>query len=127
MSLAREEHMPETPPDVSVAQAVQASLHSVARLLREPHPLSAEAQDALAGYIDELTSLLADPQAPPEAVRHLADSTAHLVEAVHHRDEGLITAARDRLEQAILGAGAQVPVAAGVARRVLDALANIGI
>jgi hypothetical protein len=119
--------MPETSPQTSVAQAVQASLQAVARLLREPHPLSAEAQEALAGYIDELSALLAAPEAPPEAVRHLAESTVHLVEAVHHRDEGLVTAARGRLEQAILGAEAQAPVAAGVARRVLDALANIGI
>jgi hypothetical protein len=119
--------MPDTTPEPSVNSAVQASLQAVARLLREPHPLSAEAQDALAGYIDELSALLANPQAPPEAVRHLADSTAHLVEAVHHRDEGLITLARARLQQAILGAEAQAPVAAGVARRVLEALANIGI
>jgi len=119
--------MPETSPEPSVQSAIQSSLQAVAKLLREPQPLSAEAKDALAGYVEELSALLGNPQAPPEAVRHLADSTAHLVEAVHRRDRGLIASARDRLEQAILNAESHAPVAAGVARRVLDALANIGI
>jgi hypothetical protein len=121
--------MPEQlPSGSSVPAPVAASLHAVAEVLRDPHPLTAEAREALAALVDELGNLLAAPEAPPEAVRHLADSTAHLVQAVHRRaDEGLLASARDRLEQAILGAEAQAPLAAGVARRVLDALASIGI
>jgi nucleoside-triphosphatase THEP1 len=111
-----------------IPPSVQASLHAVAEVLRDPHPLSAEAREALAALVDELGNLLTAPGAPPEAVTHLADSTAHLVQAVHRRaDEGLLAAARDRLEQAILGVEAQAPLAAGIARRVLDALAGIGI
>jgi hypothetical protein len=120
--------MPEQPSGSSLPPSVQASLHAVAEVLRDPHPLSAEAREALAALMDELGNLLAAPTAPPEAVAHLADSTAHLAQAVHRRaDEGRLAAARDRLEQAILAAEAQAPLVAGVARRVLDALAGIGI
>jgi hypothetical protein len=121
--------MPEQPSaGPPLPPAVQASLHAVAQALRDPHPLDPEARAALAALVDELGNLLANPQVPDEAVRHLADSTAHLVQAVRRRaDEGLLAAARGRLEQAILGVEAQAPLAAGVARRLLDALANIGI
>jgi nucleoside-triphosphatase THEP1 len=121
--------MPEpTPSGPPIPPSVQASLHAVAEVLRDPHPLSAEAREALAALVDELGNLLSEPGAPPEAVAHLADSTAHLVQAVHRRaDEGLLAAARDRVEQAILGVEAQAPLAAGIARRVLDALSGIGI
>jgi hypothetical protein len=121
--------MPEQPPSgPSVPPSVQASLHAVAEVLRDPHPLSLEAREALAALVDELGNLLVMPGAPPEAVAHLADSTAHLVQAVHRRaDEGILVGARDRLEQAILGVESHAPLAAGIARRVLDALAGIGI
>jgi nucleoside-triphosphatase THEP1 len=122
--------MPEPEPSGSptIPPSVQASLHAVAEVLRDPHPLSTEAREALAALVDELGNLLSAPGAPPEAVTHLADSTAQLVQAVHrHAHEGMLAAARDRLEQAILGVEVDAPVVAGVARRVLDALAGIGI
>src|SRR5579872_7120549 len=110
--------MPEQPPSgTSLPPSVQASLHAVAEVLRDPHPLSAEAREALAALVDELGNLLTATAPPPAAVAHLADSTAHLAQAVHRRaDEGLLAAARDRLEKAILGAEAHAPLAAGVAR-----------
>ncbi len=112
----------------SMSATIQSSLHAIAEVLREPHPLSAEAQEALAGLMDELSHVLAAPEPPPQTVAHLAESTARLVQAVHRReDAGLLAAARNRVEQAILGAEAHAPLAAGIARRVLDALANIGI
>jgi hypothetical protein len=111
-----------------VPPGIQASLHTIAEILRDPHPLSPEARKALAELMDELGALLATPSVPAEALGHLAQSTAHLVQVTHRRaDAGLVAAARDRLEQAILGAESQAPLAAGIARRVLDALANIGI
>jgi hypothetical protein len=120
--------MPEMPSDPSTPATLQASLHTIASVLREPHPLGAEAQDALAGLMDELGNVLSAPNPPPEAVKRLADSTARLVQAVHRRaDAGLLAQARDRVEQAILGAESHAPLAAGITRRLLDALANIGI
>jgi hypothetical protein len=111
-----------------VPSGIQASLHTIAEVLRDPHPLSPEVRQALAELMDELGALLASPSVPDEALGHLAQSTAHLVQAAHRRaDEGLLAAARDRLEQAILGVERHAPLAAGIARRILDALANIGI
>jgi hypothetical protein len=122
---AMSEPSPSGPP---VPPALQASLHTIAEVLRDPHPLSLEAREALAALMDEVGNLLTVPNVPPEALNHLAASTAHLARAAHRRaDEGLLATARDRVEQAILGIEAQAPVAAGFARRFLDALANIGI
>ena len=121
--------MPEQPPSGQPEPSgVPASLHAIARLLRESPPLSPEAQQALAALLDELGNALESAPLPPAEVTHLADITAHFVQAVRHRhDPGRLAAARDRLEQAILGAEAQAPLAAGLAQRLLDALANIGI
>jgi hypothetical protein len=123
--------MPEQPPSgAPVPSGIRGSLHAIAQVLREVHPLSREAQQALAGLIDDLGNSLALAVAPvpPEELTRLAASTAHLVRLVHRRAEpGLLASARDRLEQAILSAEAQAPLSSGLARRFLDALANIGI
>jgi hypothetical protein len=107
---------------------VQASLLTIARLLRETHHLGQEAQQTLAELIDELGHALGSSAASPEELAHLTESTAKLVEAVHHQhDEGVLAAARDRLEGAVIGAEARAPLVAGVVRRLLDALSNLGI
>ena len=115
--------MSEPQPSDSVAK-----FHAVAQLLREAHHLGPEAQRELADLLDELGAALASDAVPPAEKAHLADSAAHLVRALHQQhDEGLWGRARHRLEQAIVAAEAQAPVAAGVARRLVDALANLGI
>src|SRR4051812_44522200 len=106
---------------------VQNRLHEVARLLRESRQLDAESQRTLAELVDELSNALREGNVPPAEVAHLADSTAHLAESLHHRhDTGVLGKARERLEGAVLAAEAKAPTAVGLARRVLDALANIG-
>jgi hypothetical protein len=61
-------------------------------------------------------------------VAHLAESTALLAHAVHRQETpGLLAAARDRVEAAILAAESKAPLTAGLVRRLLDTLANIGI
>src|SRR5947209_11794393 len=117
--------MSEQPPGgLPVTSEVEASLHTVARVLREAQPLGPEARRALADLVDELGNVLHSAAVPPPDVRHLADSTTHLIQALHQRqDPGRLARARDRLEQAILGIESQAPVAAGLARRVMDALA----
>jgi hypothetical protein len=82
----------------------------------------------LADLIDELGNAAGSAEMPPAEVSHLAESTTQFIQALHRRHEpGRLTAARNRLEQAVLQAESRAPVAAGVARRVLDALANLGI
>ena len=41
--------------------------------------------------------------------------------------EGVLAAARHRLEEAVVAAEARAPTVAGVARRLLDALSSLGI
>jgi|SRR6516162_7526330 hypothetical protein len=118
----------ETPSGEATPLGVQPSLHAVAEILRDPHPLSLEVRRALAEFVDELGTALAGSAVPPAEVTHLAESAAHLVKAVHRRDApGLLAAARRRLEAALLATESTAPLAAGLARRLLDALANIGI
>jgi hypothetical protein len=124
--------MPEQPPSGTPGSApgpspAQACLHVIAELLRNPRPLTPEVRTALADLLDEFGGSLAPAAVPPAEVQHLAESTAHLARALHKKDPGYLASARDRLEQAVLAAEAQAPTAANLARRLLDALANIGI
>jgi len=115
--------MPEQLPS-----GVQASLHTIAEILRDPRPLSHEVRDVLADLVDELGRMLTQATVPPAEVAHLAETTALLARAVHRQEApGLLATARDRVEAAMLAAQSQSPLMAGLARRLLDALANIGI
>ena len=112
----------------SLAAEVQARLHDVARMLQASTSLDPEARQVLAELVDKLGTTLQASNAPPAEVARLAASAAHLAEALHHqRDQGLLGKARDRLGAAVMQAEAEAPVAAGLARRLLDVLANIGI
>jgi hypothetical protein len=107
---------------------VQQRLHEVARLLRESRQVDPDSRKILAELVDELSEALRSSQVPPEEVAVLAGTTAHLAEALHHRPvPGWLGQVRDRFEEAALRAEARAPVAVGLARRLLDALANIGI
>jgi hypothetical protein len=126
--LPKESLMPEQPlPGEPPPPRIKDTLLAIAQVLREVHPLTLEAQQALAGELGHSLALAVVP-VPPEELTHLAESTAQMVQLVHRRaSPGLLASARDRLEQAILSAEAQSPLSAGLARRLLDALANIGI
>jgi hypothetical protein len=117
--------MPEqTPPTASL----EASIHELARVVREGRHLDPDAQQALADLVDELTNTLQNTALPAEETARLAESAAHLAQALHQRHEPtMLQQARDRLQQAVARAEVEAPVATGIARRLLDALANIGI
>jgi Domain of unknown function (DUF4404) len=115
-------------PLVESTQAVQTRLHDVADLLRGSATVSREVRIALAELLDELSAAVKAPNGSPAAVAHLAESAAHLAETLHHQhDGGLVATARKRLGEAILKAEAHAPNAVGLARGVVDSLANIGI
>src|SRR6266852_1140726 len=108
--------MPEPPsPQPTSSSEVQAGLHAVAQLLRQADHLGPEARQALAGLVDELGStLIAAPVASAE-LAHLTDSTTHLVQALREpHNPGLLAAARDRLNAAIVRAEVEAPTAAGL-------------
>jgi hypothetical protein len=121
--------MSEQPPAGSPAPSgVAASLHSLAELLRAADHLEPEAQQALADLVDELGNALHPGAVAGPEMTHLADSTTHLLQALHQQhDTRAVASARGRLEQAIVGVEAKAPGIAGIARRLVDALSNIGI
>jgi hypothetical protein len=107
---------------------VQTHLHELAAVLREAHHLGPEAQKALADLVDEFSKALAPSTATSSETAHLAQTAASLARALHQQhNPTLLSAAKQRLEQAALRAEAQAPMATGVARRILDTLADLGI
>jgi hypothetical protein len=121
--------MPETPEtSTSSVAEIEARLSDVAAMLEESDSIDPESQRVLVELVDELSKALKAVKNPGKELAHLAESTAHLAESLHHRrDSGLLGKARSRLESAVTNAEAHAPVAIGLARRLLDALANIGI
>jgi hypothetical protein len=120
--------MPEnTEPGTPSVPQVQARLREVAGLLRDSGSIDPESRQTLAGLIDELSTALGAAPASSAEVTHLGDTAAHLVESLHHHEQGPPGHLRDRLERAVLAAEARAPFAAGLVRRMLDALADMGI
>jgi hypothetical protein len=113
--------MAERPPD-------PARLHELAELLRKTPHLGPEMQAELADLMDELSGTV-DPATLPDAARkHVTESAAHLVDVLHRRaDESRLSAARKRLEETAVRVEAEAPVVSGVLRRLIDALANLGV
>ncbi len=107
---------------------LEARLHALARLLREGGTLSPDARQSLAALVDELAAELRALSPPPPEAAHLADGVAHLLETLRHpHNPTLLGAARERLEQTAVAAEVDAPVATDIVRRLLEALANIGI
>lgn len=107
---------------------VQTHLHAIAKLLREAHRLDPEAQALLAELVDELGNALDSADVPDHEVTGLTESAAQLVQAVHEKHEpGLLEAAEDRLERAVVAVEAKAPALANLTRQLADLLANLGI
>jgi F0F1-type ATP synthase membrane subunit b/b' len=119
---------PQPSPDVPADANLETKLRSIAQLLRQADHLSPEAQKALAEIVEELGKALHSATVSSEEAKSLADSTAHLVQALHQRqNQGLLATARDRMRQAITRVEYQAPFAAQIAGRLLDTLASFGI
>jgi hypothetical protein len=121
--------MPETPESsTSSVSEIQARLNSVAAMLQKSGSIDPESRRVLVDLVDELSQALNAVKAPGEEVSHLAETTAHLAESLHHQQgTGILGKARDRLEMAVSNAEAHAPVAVGLARNLLETLANLGI
>jgi hypothetical protein len=119
----------ETPGNPSVPE-IQARLHALAERLRRPGVLDADSRGILAELVDELGAALRSAAVPADEVAHLAATTAHLAEVLQHPPEqrrGWLETLQAPLEEAAVRAEAHAPVAVGLVRRLIDALANIGI
>jgi hypothetical protein len=111
----------------NMADALGA-LHELTTQLRSAHSLTPETQEALANLLDELTEV--KPAAPLGAsdAAHLAESARQLTRALKEpRDAGLVAGAVTRLEAAATRIEARAPFVSGIVRRLLAALADLGI
>jgi hypothetical protein len=108
--------------------SIQKSLHEIAKVLREARHLPPEAQRELSELLDELSGAIDPGHMPSAENAHLAASAAHLMQALHEpREPGLLTGAKERLEQAALRAEAEAPLVTGILHRLIEALADLGI
>lgn len=111
-----------------MSEPVQDRLTQLAQLLRQARHLGPEAQEELADLVEELGRLLHPEVISSTEATHLVESTAHLAEALHERhDAGLLAAAKERLKEAALRAETKAPMATGIARQLIETLANLGI
>jgi hypothetical protein len=114
--------------DSGSGSEIRARLNEVVRMLRQARSLDPKVQTAVAELLNELTVALAATNTPPAEVARLAESATHLADALHRQhDRGLLVRARDHLEEAMIEAEIHAPIAVGLARGLIDALASIGI
>jgi len=110
---------------------IQDRIEEIARLL--PHvssisSLDEESQRTLNELIDEMATVLRTGELPDEELDHISATTNHLLELLrNHEKVGVLARAQEGIQRAIGEAEAKAPIAVGFARRLLDALANIGI
>jgi hypothetical protein len=110
------------------AAQLRAHLHTIATLLREVPHLGPEAQRLLAELVAELSDAMDAETVPTADLAHLADTAAQLVRAAHEGEEqGLIGKAQEKLEGAAAALEADAPMLAGLTRRLIEALSNLGI
>ena len=103
-------------------------LQELAQRLRQTQHLGPEERSELAELVEELGQSLDPARLPDPARKHLEDHAAHLLQALHAQEEqGTLSAAKKRLEEAALRLENEAPQATGIVRRLIDALANLGI
>lgn len=120
--------MPEQPSSHPAAALVHAHLHTISQLLREAPAVGPEAQALLADLLDEVGKALQTADVPAEEVARLTECTTHLAEAVHQqREPGILAAAEERLEHAVLAVEDKAPALASLTRRLAEMLSNLGI
>jgi hypothetical protein len=117
-----------TDPNASSTAQLRAHLHTIARLLREVPHLGPEAQRLLAELVAELSDALDAETVPAANLAHLADTAAQLVQATHRGEApGFLGKAQEKLEGAAAAVEADAPMIAGLTRRLIEALSNLGI
>jgi hypothetical protein len=118
-----------TPAGRAAATQLRGYMHTIAQLLRDGPPLGPEAQQLLAELVDELGKALEAESIPPAELNQLANHVASLVRAAQAGDEGIgmVAHLRDRLEDAAAAVESRVPLLAGLTRRLVETLSEIGI
>jgi hypothetical protein len=120
--------MPDTPhPGPPTLSEVQARLQEAAQILRQSEAIDPQTHRALSDLVGELSKTLNRAHPPAAEVARLAETTATLTEALHQQEKELPVTLRDRVARAALNAEHHAPLASGMALRLLETLANIGI
>lgn len=115
-------------PDKPSQSDVLARLDATARLLADPTDIDPTTRKALAELVEEMRSALQSGKVSAEAVAPLAANTARLAESLHQsEDASVLEQIQASFREAILNAEAHHPVAAGMARGVLDTLTGFGL
>jgi hypothetical protein len=103
-------------------------LQEVVALLRDADHLDADARQSLAALAEEMQRFLDTTSAPTDEELHLVQRATEVIDALHRQHPpSALSAARGRLDQAVLSAESRAPMVAGLGRRFLDVLANLGI
>lgn len=103
------------------------SLGELARLLREVDHLEPEVRRELADVVEELEAAV-HGELTVEDAAHVRSSVRHVIEAIRQqRDQTAPGHAVGQLEATVARTAAEAPVAAGVARRLIEMLADLGI
>jgi hypothetical protein len=119
--------MPESqPPGPTPPSAVPARLREVARLLRQADHMEPEAQQSLADLAEQLANAMPTSRPPTAEEAELGQLAEQLI-AELHREETPAAATRHRLQEAVVAAETRAPFAAGIARQLLEAIADLGI
>jgi hypothetical protein len=120
--------MDEPESTVTSASLVRTRLQDTAGMVRNSNSLAPNLRRALSELLDELSRALESPEAAPTEVTRLAEGAAHLAESLHQEhDHSLLRDTRDRLSSLLVHAETRAPTAVGMARRLIDGLADLGI
>ncbi len=123
--------MSEPTPVNHAASHVHDHLHTIAQLLRAVPRLPPEAQQPLAELMEELSRALETEAALPADLAELAGHVSRLVQAAQAGTPtppgGLVEQLRGRAESAAAAVETRAPLVAGLTRRLVEALAELGI
>src|SRR5262245_45327326 len=117
--------MPERTRSGPEQYRVPVTLRELAQSLRTADHLGSEAQEKLASLIEELSGALEDGTLTNEEQARLKDYAAQLAHALHQKHETGLPAAKQRLEEAIMRLEVKAPLVTGIARQLIEVLANM--
>ena len=120
--------VPQPPSDSTHEPSIRDRLHQLALHLRGHPHLGPEAQTELAELLDDLGREIAPERLTVGEEKHLHELVTHVAEALGAPGAtGVFGAAKDRLEEMVVDAEVRAPFAAGIARRIVAALTDLGI
>jgi len=106
---------------------VQRELQEVAGLLRQSRHLLPSLQQEVADLLEELSRAVGTIGVPSAEMLHVARNAALLALHLHQPEPRKLGSLYERLEEAVVRAEAKSPLVVGIARRLIDAVADLGI